>query len=113
MVETSKRPPVPPTHAGGTGDRLTLLTESERSLLLQRFHVVQQRFRLICRDALRFVGRHVWWFLRLLSLQDNLHMFIVRLGRVEFLLSLLAMTHDAFAVLIIRSRVRVFHVGLS
>src|SRR3989442_13842136 len=103
------RPPI----AGGTGDRLTLPTESERSLLLQRFHVVQQRFRLIRRDALRLVGRHVWRLLRLLSLQDNLHVFIVRLGRVEFLLSLLAMTHDALAVLIVRGRVRVFHVALS
>src|SRR4030095_14196516 len=84
--------------------------------LLLRFeapHVINECLCLLASQSLRLVSRHVRRLLGLFPFQDDLNKLLVFIVSIKLLLSLLAMTHYAFAILVIGGRVGVLDVGLS
>jgi hypothetical protein len=79
-------------------------------LLLQRLHVVHQRFGLFCGHTFLFISRHVGWLLGLLAFKHCLNQVIIGFGLVDFLFRRSAVAHLAFAGI---SRGRVFGTGVS
>src|SRR6185503_17675722 len=76
---------------------------------LQLLHLINQSLGLFVRHTFVAIGRHVWWFLGLLTLEDYFDQLLLSEIRIKLLLGSFSMASNAL-IFVVRRRIRRLHI---